>query len=271
MLLLDLCQHAKVQTVKLLSGFFCTEQAASDTKNCAVPWCRMLLIFCSCNVKPLQIAHSTVVIVQIRVCKKNPAHRIFLCQRKVRRFGRTQPDHRFDCLIHCVAELHGDCPSLVQALYSDRKKWHCQFAKGFWVLSRGQRMRRLDGWWLQGSLQVAPSKLGTSSHTSRLAMRSEKVRYWHCMARFETALQSNGWHSDGSQSFWEAHFRPCVLFGPNLVPQTLCIEEWHGFENSESHFKTMSKSFQIVMSHPRDCSGKSLSSHAAAILDLAIL
>ena len=131
--------------------------------------------------------------------QKNPAHRTFLCQRKVRRFGRTQPDHRFDCLIHCVAELHGDCPSLVQALYSDRKKWHCQFAKGFWVLSRGQRMRRLDGWCLpQGSLQVAPSKIGTSSHTSCLAMRSEKVRYWHCMARFETALQSNGSHSDGS-------------------------------------------------------------------------
>ena len=130
-MLLDLCQHAKVKKMKLLAGFICTQQAASDTKNCARPLRRMLLILCSWNVKPLQIAHSTVVIVQIRVCKKNPAHRTFLCQRKVRRFGRTQPDHRFDCLIHCVAELHGDCPSLVQALYSDRKKWHCHFANGF--------------------------------------------------------------------------------------------------------------------------------------------
>lgn len=35
--------------------------------------------------------------------------------------------------------------------------------------------------------------------------------------------------------------------------QTLCIEEGHGFENSKSHFKTMAKSFQLLMSHPRDC------------------
>ena len=34
----------KCKKMKLLAGFIYTEQAASHTKNCAMPWCRMLLI-----------------------------------------------------------------------------------------------------------------------------------------------------------------------------------------------------------------------------------